>query len=434
MDKIAPSEEKRQQLANLREKLMGDDSMDAAKWLSELVRVSTEYTIQQLLESEQASVLHRDRYERGEQNACYRNGYEPGKLRTAEGVLSVKKPQIRGLAQPYRSKLWSRLQSNSEVLEAMVTELYARGLSVRDIEETLLQATGAFVISDTAVSEVTKRLTAEYEAFVNRDLSEFDLVYLFVDAVYEPLRRYGAKAAVLCAWGILSDGSRVLLHMERANSESFEACKAFFENMIRRGLRTPMTITSDGSVGLCKAIEQVYPRSLRIRCWFHKMQNLQSKVPPAAWPEFKQMVMLIRDAGTVKAAENQVEELCKRYRHEFPSACDCLQDDLEASLNHLRVPLRHQQLVRTTNLIERSFEEQRRRTKVIPHLFSEPALIRLVFAVLSRVEQRWRRRLFSDFEQRQIIALRDLLLDQQNTNQNNQPTKQQRRTATRAAH
>ena len=93
----------------------------------------------------------------------------------------------------------------SEVLEAIVTEMYARGLSVRDVEEAMMSATGAFVLSDTSVSQVTEKLYEQYEAFRKRDLSGYRVEYLLVDAVYESLRRYGCKQAVLCCWGICTD-------------------------------------------------------------------------------------------------------------------------------------------------------------------------------------------------------------------------------------
>jgi putative transposase len=94
------------------------------------------------------------------------------------------------------------------------------------------------------------------------------------------------------------------------------------------------------------------------------------------------------------------------YQREFPEACRCLLDDAEASLNHLEVPQRHQHYVRTSNLAERAFVEERRRTKVIPHLQDERSLVQLVFAVLIRVSDRWNKKSFSALEQQQIRSLR----------------------------
>lgn len=81
-------------------------------------------------------------------------------------------------------------------------------------------------------------------------------------------------------------------------------------------------------------------------------------------------------------------------------------DDLTASLNHLKVPFGHRKSVRTTNLVERSFIEERRRTKIIPGFFGEKAALKLVFAVLQRAPRRWQRIRITELELRQIELLR----------------------------
>lgn len=111
-------------------------------------------------------------------------------------------------------------------------------------------------------------------------LSGIEVEYLFLDAVYESLRRYGAKEGILAAWCITTDGRKVLLHLAVANKES-EACwTEFLRDMVGRGLRSPTSITSDGAPGLINAIEQVFPKSLRVRCWYHKLGNIRAKLPP----------------------------------------------------------------------------------------------------------------------------------------------------------
>jgi transposase-like protein len=78
------------------------------------------------------------------------------------------------------------------------------------------------------------------------------------------------------------------------------------------------------------------------------------------------------------------------------------------------VPQRHQQYVRTSHLAEGAFEEERRRTKVVPQLWDEGSVVKLVFAVLIRVSERWGKKCFSEFEQQQICSLRRRLkLDEQ---------------------
>ncbi len=411
------------------------DAQSGGELLSALVRLSTERVLQEALEQEQAQALGRGRYERREGELGYRNGYEAGTLKTAEGVLRVQVPQVRGREAPYRSQLWSNVANTSDVLKRLIVEMYVGGMSQRDIEYGLEKALGQFVLSKSTVSELTDSLTQEYEAFRTRELGGYEVAYLFMDAVYEPLRRWGSKTGVLCVWAICVDGRKVLLSLSTANRESQESCLEVLRDLLKRGLQTPVTITTDGAVGLTQAVDAIWPKSLRIRCWFHKMQNLQEKVPPQAWPEFKALVMDMRDAPSVAEAERRRQELVKRYQLDFPEACRCLLDDAKASLNHLHVPQRHQQYVRTSNLAERAFEEERRRTKVIPQLWEEGGLVKLVFAVLIRVSERWGKKCFSEFEQQQIRSLRQRLkLDEQEVSMPN-PTgePQPRRSATSAA-
>ncbi len=164
-------------------------------------------------------------------------------------------------------------------------------------------------------------------------------------------------------------------------------------------------------------------------------QNLEQKVPAQAWPAFKALVIDMRDAPSRQKAEERREQIVAQYQRDFPEACRCLLDDAEASLNHLEVPQRHQQYVRTSNLAERAFVEERRRTKVIPHLFAERSLVQLVFAVLIRVSDRWNKKGFSEVEQHQIRALRrKWKLDEQEVSKLEPlPDHQPRRSAASAA-
>lgn len=172
------------------------------------------------------------------------------------------------------------LRGNSDVLQRLTIEMYARGLSTRDIEDALVDATGDRLLSRTAVSQITETLWADYEAFANRDLSGFELEYLFLDAVYESLREQGGlKEGLLSAWGVCTDGRKVLLRLALGNKESYPNWLDFLRDMVKHGLQTPVLITTDGAPGLIRAVEEVFPRSLRLRCLPHKMRNVLDKVP-----------------------------------------------------------------------------------------------------------------------------------------------------------
>jgi putative transposase len=174
MGRVAPSMIAREQLQELLTGGMGRGS----NIVSALVETMTRLVVQEPLEGEQAEFLGG----RGEGQSGSRNGYEPGRVRTAEGAIEVAVPQVRGAGELFRSSLMSFLDGNSEVLERLVTEMYARGLSTRDVEDAFRDATGDMVLSKSAVSEITDRLWEDYQQFVARDLSDIAVEYLFVDA------------------------------------------------------------------------------------------------------------------------------------------------------------------------------------------------------------------------------------------------------------
>jgi putative transposase len=232
------------------------------------------------------------------------------------------------------------------------------------------------------------------------------VAYLPRAAVYEPLRRWGGKTGVFCVWAIGVAGRKVRLSLCTANSASYASVLEALRDLVKRGVQAPVTATTDGASGLTTAVDAIWPQALRIRCWCHKMQDPQQKVPPQAWPEFKALVADMRAAPTVAEAERRRQALVTRSQRDFPEACRCLLDDAEASLNPLFVPRRHQQYVRTSNLAERAFEEGRRSTELIPHLWDEGGVVPLVFAVVIRVSARWGKEGFRAFEQEQSRSLR----------------------------
>lgn len=373
--------------------------------------------VEELLGAEVGEALGRGSHERrrADDQSGYRNGYKARTLRTAEGAIELDVPQVRDFAadgreQPYRSAIWQALGKRSVCLEKLVAEMYARGCSTRDIEDLLKEISDdgqTALLSKSSVSRVTEVLWEQFEAFAKRDLSGSDVVYLFADAVHESLKQQQGGCctqAVLVSWGILRDGSKVLLHMSLGNRESQDSWLDHFRSVVSRGLPTPLTVTSDGAPGLVKAVEAMWPESERVRCWFHKMKNILDKVPDDQRETVKRLLYDVRDAPDHETGRARAAAFVEGYRGKLPSAVASFENDLAASLNHLKLPTLHHKSIRTTNLVERGFEEERRRSKVIPKFRTEKECLKLVFATLWRASQRWLKVKFSDIERRQLEA------------------------------
>jgi len=400
MERISPSARLAQRAQELRGQTSPESLTDG------LVRLGTQKLVQELLEQELTEQIGCERYVRDpERRAGQRNGYKERRLRTTGGCLPIAVPQMRGRREPFRSALWPALSAGSELVRQAVVRMYVKGLSTRDVEEvlTLLSGDGEALLSRTGVSQVTEVLWEEFERFSARDLSGVPVVYLFADAVYESLRKQaGAAEGILVTWGILLDGSKTLIHLSLGNKESAEAWLDHFRELVKRGLPTP--VTTDGAPGLIRAVQTIWPEAERIRCWMHKMQNVLAKVPHTMQDELRAWLAAVRDAPDYQTGKEQAAQLLARYEPEYPSAMKSFTEDLEASLTHLKLPTAHRKHIRTTNLLERAFGEQRRRTKVIPRFFHERDCLKLVFGVLLETSQRWRRVTFSEHEQKQLKA------------------------------
>lgn len=410
MDKILDPARLAQLGQQLREDL-GNSGQLADDW----IRRAAKALVEQMLSAEVDEHLGRASYQRrDDQQVGYRNGYKNRSIKTAEGPVAVEVPQVRGLADgPYKSPIWHALSKRSPALQKLAVEMYARGLSTRDIEDLLSELCaeqedqdGTMLLSKSSVSRVTEALWEEYEAFTKRDLAEFDVVYLFCDAVYESLRRHGCGCgqAILVTWAVCSDGTRVLLHMTLGNKESNDAWLEHFRSLVSRNLPTPITVTTDGAPGLIKAVEAMWPEAERCRCWFHKIKNVLDKVPDEIRVTMTRLLQDVRDAADYDTGKQRAAELIEQYKKKLPNAMACFADDLEASLAHLKLPSLHQRMIRTTNLCERAFGEQRRRTKVIPRFFDEKSCLKLTFATLWRASTRWRGLKFNEMQKKQIQA------------------------------
>lgn len=149
-------------------------------------------------------------------------------------------------------------------------------------------------------------------------------------------------------------------------------------------------MASDGAPGLRKAIREVFPRALRQRCKAHKVRNILAKAPKSGQRMLKEQIGKVFGCQDHAEALRLARELIERYEEKWPSAIACFKDDLEECLAHLRLPPIHHNATGMTNLIERLFEEGRRRTKVIGRFPTEGSCLRLFFATLMADSRGWR--------------------------------------------
>jgi transposase-like protein len=406
MERIAPSARLEAQIEEL---LHGELTASSDK-LAELGRLGARLVLQRAVEEEVTAFLGRTRYQRTTEAIGSRNGTRPKTVQTAEGAISVDLPQIRGAAERFISRVFpdSRTVIRTRPLEALISGGYVRGLSDRDIE-SLMEEAGLGQVSKSTASRICRELRARYKAFCARSLAEVELLVLFLDAVYVPTRPSGAKEGVLVAWGYTTQGKRVLVAVRLGQRESREDWLDLGRDLTRRGLRAPWLVVSDGAPGLIKAIEELWPHADRQRCTVHRLRNLVAKLPDR--PELQEHVkraywQALDEAIDPADAEQRLRQLVTHLEREYPSAAACLAEDLPALCVHLKYFPRLRKRFRSSNLLERSLEEVRRRTKVIGRFPGETSCLSLCWAVLDLFIGGARGLGLTDLEYRQVIQLK----------------------------
>ena len=389
----------------------GLPATDAEGALTQLARLGAQLIIQRAVEEEFDAFLGRERYERRpDALPGKRNGWRPRHLQTTEGELEIEIPQLREAAETFTSKLFpreSKRMLKTEPLRALVVGAFVRGLSMRDVESLCAEA-GLGQVSASTASRICQELRERYRAFRERDLSQVELVALFLDAIYLPVRPTGAKEGVICAWGIDRDGKRVLIDVCLGQRESEQDWLELGRGLARRGLHAPLMVVSDGAPGIKNAVEALWPGSDRQRCTVHRLRNLLAKVPDQHLDEVKRRYwQALDEAGSKADGERRLRELVGWLADNgLSSAAACLADDLEALCAHLDYPLKHRRRWRSTNLLERSLGEVRRRTKVIGRFPGEASCLSLCWAVLDLVITHSNSVTFTDLEQLQLERIK----------------------------
>jgi putative transposase len=379
--------------------------------LTEIGRLGARLVLQRAVEEEVTAFLGRARYERTAEARGSRNGNRPRPVQTAEGELEIQVPQVRGAAERFVSSVIpnGRTAVRTRPLEALVIGGWVRGLSDRDIESLVAEA-GLGQLSKSAASQICQQLRARYQAFRARGLGEIQLLVLFLDATYLPTRPSGAKEGVLVAWGYDETGQRVLLDVVLGQRERYEDWLEMGRGLLRRGLRAPMLAVTDGAPGLIRAIEELWPDSDRQRCTVHRLRNLTAKLPKND-VELHQRVeaaywSALDEASSPADGEAGLRQLVAELERPYPSAAACLAEDLPALCAHLDYPLRLRKRLRSTNLLERSLEEVKRRTKVIGRFPGETSCLTLCWAVLDLFIASARGLALTALEHRQLAEMR----------------------------
>ena len=376
-----------------------DDAEQFWKELTHRARGSVKSWVEGMLGKEALALTGTERKgEHDEGRATHLSGHYERMLVTTLGTIwDLKVPKVR--KKGYRG--WKVLEAygrHQEDIDGLIRGIFLGGVSTRCAGEILKPLLGT-EFSAQHVSDVLKTLDGEVRAFHTRRIRDA-YRYLFFDGLTLKVRcgEKVRKKFVLVAYGINENGVCEIIEFILASGESQTAWESFIQDLYRRGLEGTATklIATDGGPGLIAALELVYPRIPRQRCWAHKLRNVANKCPR----KLEKSVMT--SARRIYQAESKILALraFKRFKAVWgaviPPAVSCVEKDLEELLCFFDQPPEVWKKVRTTNAIERSFREVRRRIRTMTSFTNAASCDRIVYGVISRLNRRWELRPLSE--------------------------------------
>lgn len=328
-------------------------------------------TMEQMLEAELSDHLGYERYEaEGRNSGNNRNGHYERKLRTSNGEVEIQVPRDRNGS--FEPQILPKYGKNTSELEEKILGLYARGISTRDIQDTLHEMYGVDV-SPSLISQVTDKVWEQVEEWQNRPLEEIYPV-IFMDAIHVKLRRDGkvSNTAVHIVLGVSLDGYRdVLGHWVADGEEGANFWLSVLSDLQNRGVKDIFIASVDGLTGFKDAIQSVFPKTLVQRCIVHQVRNSLRYVSHKDRKAFVRDLKVIYRSPNRETADTNLVKLAEKWDSKYASAVRSWENNWEELATFLDFPAEIRRMIYTTNNIE-GYNRQLR--KVIKNKASFPTV------------------------------------------------------------
>lgn len=317
-----------------------------------------------------------------------RNGAGKKTLRTDQGNVTVEVPRDRnGTFEP---KLVKKHQRAFNGFDDKILSMYARGMSVRDIQAHLAEIYGTEVSPD-LISGVTNAVVDEVQSWQARPLDAvWPIVYL--DALVIKVRDQGIvqnKSAYI-ALGVGVDGRKEVLGIWLETSEGAKFWLKVINELKTRGVQDILIACCDGLKGFPQAIEAVFPKTVIQTCVVHLVRNSMRFV---GWAQRKPVCADLRSvyaAATEDAGLAALDAFEAKYAQRYPAIAPSWRSNWERVRPFFDFPSEVRRLIYTTNAIESLNFQLRKVTKAKGHFPSDEAATKLLYLALRNAEKKWR--------------------------------------------
>ena len=318
-----------------------------------------------------------------------RNGQPPKTVITDQGPVRVRSPRDRkGTFEP---KIVAKRQTRWVGFDEKVIALYARGLTVREIQGHLAEIYGTEV-SPELVSKITDAVLEDVKAWQNRPLEALYAV-VYLDALVVKIRDGQAVRNHACylAIGVNLDGEREVLGIWFQRSEGAKFWLQVLTELKQRGVADVLVACIDGLTGFLEAIEAVFPRTWVQTCLVHQVRSSLRFVPYRDKRAVAADLKRIYTATDQDAAADELQRFADKWDGRYPTISRSWLEHWEQIVPFLAFPPDVRRAVYTTNTIEALNRQVRKIIKTRGQFPTEDAARKLIWLAITRAQAKWRR-------------------------------------------
>jgi transposase-like protein len=267
--------------------------------------------------------------------------------------------------------------------------MFVQGVSTEKVGRIVESLSGSRP-SPSTVSRVFHTLEEEFTSWKKRPLQAHYL-YVIADGTYFSViyDGKGSHMPILAVIGIDLTGKREVLGFSTGDQENQQAWEALLTDLKDRGLETVDLWISDGGKAMINAIESKFLNAKRQRCVRHKMENVLGYIPNEQQAQVYPELRAIFYQDNLELAQQTAAAFLLKYEPAYPTACDCLRRDLNECLTFYQFPHKHWRFIRTSNAIERLFQEVKKRSHKMAAAFrNENSCLLLFYAVVRSLRLR----------------------------------------------
>ena len=317
-----------------------------------------------------------------------RNGHSKKTLRTSMGKVEIDIPRDRN--GDFEPKILPKNQTSiSQDMESKIISMYAKGMSVSDIEKHIRDIYG-LEISDTTVSRITDKVLPAAKEWQQRPLESIYAV-VFLDAIHYRVRSEGqiVKKAVYIAIGIDLDGKKDVLGMWVGENESAKFWASVLNNMRNRVVEDIFIACTDNLTGFSQAIEAVFPKTDIQNCIIHQLRNSSKYV---SYKDIKALMAGLKKVYTAvdeEAALNALDEFAAVWDSKYPRISKSWYDNWANLSTYFKFPQELRKLIYTTNTIEGFNRQLKKVTKSKSVFPTDDSLFKMLYLAMTDITKKW---------------------------------------------